>query len=194
MTEAVIHRLEVIEIQHQDGIEAASTLEALVCMFETIFEERSIREAGECIVKGLVLELTLQTGAVGDIARADDHCGLAVEDRLASVDLHVNHAAILGCVTDAFKVRASSPHRMQVVAQLFTILRRTYLRKREREELGTTVSIHRDRGAVDRKELQVAVLGGHSGQPGDEHCLRVLVEEQAKCFLACRCDASLRGE
>src|SRR5580658_6604456 len=117
-------------------------------MLEAVAEEGAIWQPGQRVMERLVLELALQSNPIGDITRADDHRALAIEDRLARIDLDVDGASSLGAVANPLEMRAPSAHGMQVRLQHAAILRRTDVGQREREEFGAAVAVHRERCAV----------------------------------------------
>src|SRR5580693_8937537 len=155
VTETVVDRLEVVQVHHERRVAAGAACQSLVGVLETVAKERSIRQAGQRIVKGLMLQLALQPDPVRDVARAYDHCVPAVEDDLSRIYGDIEDATRLGRVADALEVRASSPHGVQVVLQLIAILERAYLRERQGEEFGSRVPVHRERRIVDTEERQV---------------------------------------
>ena len=127
-------------------------------------------------MKCLMLELTSKPYTISHIVRTNDHRGLAIEDRLASVHFDIEHPTDVGAVPDTFEVCAPADQRMQVAEHLTAIFRRADLVEGESQELCTTVAIHRQGGIVHREELQIAAFGRQCWTPGDEHRLRILVE------------------
>ena len=135
MSQAVVDRLEVVQVEHQHRIAPAAALQSLVSVLESIAEQRSIRQPRQGIMKCLMLELTLKPHTISHIVRTNDHRGLAVEDRLASVHFDIEHLADFGAVPDTFEVCASADQRMQVAEHLAAIFRRTDLAEVESQEL-----------------------------------------------------------
>ena len=72
VTEAVVHGLEVVEIDEEDGDEVRATDAALERVRDALREERAVRETRQRVVKGLVGELILERASLGDVARRDD--------------------------------------------------------------------------------------------------------------------------
>jgi hypothetical protein len=71
VAQRVVHRLEVIEIDEENGelmIVAAASLDS---MPQSILQERTVGQAGQGIVEGLVLELSFKFVSARDVVARD---------------------------------------------------------------------------------------------------------------------------
>jgi len=67
-TERVVRRLEIVDVQEEDGKSAAVANLTTEPVLHPVLEERAVREAGDHVVKRLVRELLLEGLALGHIA------------------------------------------------------------------------------------------------------------------------------
>jgi hypothetical protein len=73
VAEAVVDRLEVVEVEEQDGVTLGTTAFALQRALGPVLEQRAVRELGEPVVQGLMGQLVLQLLALGRVtAREHD--------------------------------------------------------------------------------------------------------------------------
>ena len=92
MAEAVVHRLEVVEVEEEHGEKVLPTSSSAEGMGHTVTEESSVREPGKGVVECLVRELLLERTPLGHVSGRDDdavHRGEAeevVEDALELAD------------------------------------------------------------------------------------------------------------
>lgn len=75
VTEAVVDRLEVVEVEQNDGVMLTGVLHARERIRGPVTEQRPIRKVGQVVVKGLVLELGFEPPALADIAAVDHERG-----------------------------------------------------------------------------------------------------------------------
>ena len=100
VAEGVVHALEVVEVDQQDGADAAVARDARVGLVEPVLEERPVGQAGQGVVQGAVRELGREGALLGDVALGEDE----VEDLARGVarrrprDLDVDHPAVLAQV------------------------------------------------------------------------------------------------
>ena len=94
VAEAVVHGLEVVEVDEQHGEVAAVALEPRRRVLDAVAEQRLVREPGERVVERLVRELVLEPAVLGDVAEAphpaDDFAVDALRQRVA-----LEHAPVL---------------------------------------------------------------------------------------------------
>ena len=72
VAQAVVHRLEVVEVDEEHGQMRAGLADASQGVLEPVLEQRLVGQAGQGVVEGPVFELVLQPDAVGDVAEAPD--------------------------------------------------------------------------------------------------------------------------
>ena len=72
VSEAVVHGLEVVEVEKEHGEVGVGALHAGQGMLEAVLEERLVGQPGQGVVKGAVGELVLEHLAVGDVPEAVD--------------------------------------------------------------------------------------------------------------------------
>ena len=57
VTEAVVDRLELVQVEEQDGDRGPAAVGPLECVVEAVREQRAVGKLGERVVEGLVCEL-----------------------------------------------------------------------------------------------------------------------------------------
>ena len=67
MAEAVVDRLEVVEVDEEDGAEVAGPAAAVEGVLDPVAEQAAVGEAGERIVERLVAELLLAALELADL-------------------------------------------------------------------------------------------------------------------------------
>ena len=72
--EAVVDRLEVVEVHEQDDDPAVLPSAPLQRVRDAVGEQRAVREPGQRVVEGLARELRLEHLALGDVAVVDARC------------------------------------------------------------------------------------------------------------------------
>ena len=82
VAQAVVHRLEVVEVDEEHGQVGAREADAGQRVFEAVLEQRLVGQSGQRVVEGPVLELVLQADAVGDVTEAPDTPDHDAVDRL----------------------------------------------------------------------------------------------------------------
>ena len=110
VAEAVVDRLEVVEVDEQHGELAAVALEPGRRVVDAVAEQRLVGETGQRVVERLVGELVLEAPVLGDVAEAphptDDLAvdalreGVALEDA-AVLELEEVVAVRLGLLVEA---------------------------------------------------------------------------------------------
>jgi len=101
VAETVVHDLETVQVEKQHGeLVVGIAVGALDRARQDFEHQRSVGQAGEGVVKGIVLELALGQFALGDVHHIDEHvvaAGIRVvtegEDALAGADLDVAKTA-----------------------------------------------------------------------------------------------------
>src|SRR5207247_8788650 len=68
VTEAVVDRLEVVEVEEEDGESLSRATHPGQRVLQPIGEEGPVREAGEGVMEGLVAELVLERAPLRDVA------------------------------------------------------------------------------------------------------------------------------
>lgn len=72
MAEAVVHRLELVEIDECDGqLVRGGAADAFEGMFDAVEEQQAVGKAGQGVVQRLVAQLRGQPRLVGDVAGGD---------------------------------------------------------------------------------------------------------------------------
>src|SRR5207302_3054778 len=95
MAEAVVHRLEVVDVHEERCRRASVALLALQRVFDAVPEEPTIREAGDRVVERLVLELLLEELALADVASVhDDPAHVRIERQVGPEALDVEPPAV----------------------------------------------------------------------------------------------------
>ena len=96
MAEAVVDRLEVVEIDEQHGHAHAVAQRPGDRMADALVEQRAVGEMGDRIVEGLVGELLLERLALRDIAAVEhDPADRTVAQQVSVEDLEVAQASVL---------------------------------------------------------------------------------------------------
>ena len=96
MAEAVVHGLEVVEVDEEDGEEVLPAHAALERVADPVREEGAVREAGQRVVEGLVRELLLELPAVGHVAGGDHHArDVRVVEEVVEDALELARGAVL---------------------------------------------------------------------------------------------------
>jgi hypothetical protein len=72
MTERVVDRLEVVQVHEQDGDREVVARLPLDHVLDAVLEQRPVRQAGDRVVEGLVLELLLERLAFGHVTGVED--------------------------------------------------------------------------------------------------------------------------
>ena len=72
VSEAVVHQLEPVEVEEDDGDGRIPACRTLQRVRQAVVEERAVREAGELVVEGAVLE-HLGTAGLGRVQAAMQH-------------------------------------------------------------------------------------------------------------------------
>ena len=72
MPETVVDRLEVIEINEQDGHRAAGAFDPRQGVLDTITEERLVGKAGQSVVKRLSCQLVAELTVLRGVAETPD--------------------------------------------------------------------------------------------------------------------------
>ena len=94
MTEAVVHGLEVVEVEEQHRDSSRALLAEDERMLDAVREERPVREPGERVVERLVAQLLLGLPASRDVEQVALENGLAVVRDDARLVLHPHDAAV----------------------------------------------------------------------------------------------------
>ena len=79
VAEAVVHGLEVVEVDEEDGDAAALANGARQRVLEAVLEQGAVREPGQAVVEGQVAELALEPLAVGDVAAGENAARIVSE-------------------------------------------------------------------------------------------------------------------
>jgi len=72
VAETVVHLLEAVEVDEEDGDELAGALGACESLVEPITEQGSIRQAGQVVVERLMRQLLLDLDSFRDVSRVED--------------------------------------------------------------------------------------------------------------------------
>ena len=111
VAEAVVDRLEVVEIDEDHRELAVVAPAARERQRQAILEQRPVGEAGEVVVERLVAELLLERDAIGDVAEVEQD---PVDQRIADVVVrdHLDRSivAVGGAQANAQRARTSAPH------------------------------------------------------------------------------------
>ena len=100
VAEAVVHLLEPVEVDEQNGERAARAGRAGERLLQAVAEECAVGQHGETVVEGLPRELFLQANALGDVPRVQHHAAdAAVGAEVGDVRLEV--APLAEAVLDA---------------------------------------------------------------------------------------------
>ena len=112
VAEAVVDRLEVVEIDEHHGELTVVAPGARERQCEAILEQRPVGEAGEIVVERLVAELLLERDALGDVTEVEQD---PVDQRIADVVVrdHLDGAivAVGGAQPNAQRAGPPAPHR-----------------------------------------------------------------------------------
>src|SRR5205085_2745124 len=94
MTETVVDRLEVVEVDEHYGDPRPGPAAAQTRLVETIHEQRSIRQLGEVVAEHPFLELSSKLAFQRDVAHGDDQAGdVAVAEHVDDAHLEVARSA-----------------------------------------------------------------------------------------------------
>src|SRR5262245_63470210 len=95
MTEAVVDRLEVVEVEEHDGDVLVLAPRAGERVPDTLREQRPVREPGDRVVEGLMRELLLERLALADVAAVeDDPADVLVAEQVGAVELELVRRAV----------------------------------------------------------------------------------------------------
>ena len=95
MAEAVVDRLEVVEVDEHDAHRRALLRAPRQCVRDAVGEEGAVREPGDRVVERLVGELALERLALADVARVqDDAADVLVVDQVGVPDLELELGAV----------------------------------------------------------------------------------------------------
>jgi hypothetical protein len=72
VSEAVVHRLEVVEVDEQNRESGPAPPQSRNGMREAVFEERAVGQPSQRVVEGLVPELLLECLALADVPAGED--------------------------------------------------------------------------------------------------------------------------
>ena len=88
MPEAVVDGLEVVEVDEQHGDVGEAALRTHERVLDAIREQRAVREVGDRIMEGLVLELVLEGLALAHVAAVEhDAANVLVVQQVGVLDL-----------------------------------------------------------------------------------------------------------
>jgi hypothetical protein len=108
VTEAVVHRREVVEVDEEDGNEIRATDAALERVRDALREERAVRETRQRVVKGLVGQLILERSPLGDVARRDDDAAdVGHSDEVVEHALELDERAVLAAERQVARHRSA---------------------------------------------------------------------------------------
>ena len=108
VTEAVVHGLEVVEIDEEDGDEVRATDAALERVRYALREERAVRETRQRVVEGLVGQLILERSSLGDVARRDDDAAdVGHSDEVVEHALELDERAVLAAERQVARHRSA---------------------------------------------------------------------------------------
>ena len=95
VAEAVVDRLEVVEVDEDDGQARALAAGARDGVAHALDEQRAVGEVGDGVVEGLVGELLLERLALADVAAVEhDAADVLVVEQVGVEDLELAHAAV----------------------------------------------------------------------------------------------------
>src|SRR4051812_48079636 len=95
VAEAVVDRLEVVEVDEDDGQADVVAAHAADGVADALGEQRAVGEAGDRVVEGLVGELLLERLALGDVtAVEDDAADVLVVEQVRVLDLELQRLAV----------------------------------------------------------------------------------------------------
>ena len=90
VAQAVIHLLEAVEVDQQNGENTTRSLGARERLVETVTEERAVRHPGQAVVERLPGQLLLEPDALADVPRVEDNpADLPVRAKVGHVGLEV---------------------------------------------------------------------------------------------------------
>ncbi len=172
VAEAVVHGLEVVEVDEEDGEEVPPARSAFDRVRDPLREERAVRETRERVVERLVRELILERAALGDVSRGHHDAAdvrdaeQVVEDALELDDACRPSGAGAGRAASGRRHRA---HLGEEPAELLGVLVLEELGQPPSDELVLAVAEH----ALDRRRV---VADRQVGREQGDDVARVLDE------------------
>ena len=174
VTEGVVHRLEVVEVDDHDAERPGLAAAAGDRVGEAVTQQRAVGELGERIVEGAVAQLALQGGLLGDVDAQREDGGTLLEADPVEIHLGLDGAAVLEPVHLA-QPACGGAHRARGAGERAPC--RGDVRQPHAGELLAEVPVLDDGGVVGGEE----VLAVHRVHP---HRLRVGLEEVTEAALA----------
>ena len=116
VSEAVVHRLEVVQVDEEHGEEVLTPRSSLDGVRDSLGEERAVGETRERIVERLIRELNLERPALSDIARGEnDTADVRGVEKVVEHALELHDRAVLPAETEITGHR--SAHRRAHVSE-----------------------------------------------------------------------------
>jgi hypothetical protein len=95
VSEAVVHGLEIVEVDEHDGDLGHAASRAHQCMLDAIGEQCTVRELRHRVVKRLVCELLFECLALADVAAVEnDSAHVFVVQQIGVLDLERERRAV----------------------------------------------------------------------------------------------------
>ena len=173
VTEAVVHRLEAVEVDDDDPDGAVVAGSACECVLHAIREQRPVREIRERVVECPVPQLPLEAIAFGHVLDRGQHRGAALEVESVRSDVDLDGPAVFQNVTPRHRAVMQRGRDGDLFEKGPDVVGRTDIGHTHRQELFARVPVVLDRCRVHLEEVQVF-------QVEDPHRLRVLQEELAE--------------
>ncbi len=187
MAEAVVDRLEVVDVEEENGQLPAIASAARQGVVDAIGEERAVGQAGQPVVERLELQLALETDPSGDIADDHDRGRAAREHHVGDVELDIDDAAALGAMPGVAEVLLALLRDGHTVSlQLLGLVLDAQIGLAESEELIARIPVHVERGVVDGEVAERLHIE-------EEHGLRVALEEGLERAIALGQRDGIRG-
>jgi hypothetical protein len=71
VTQAVVDALEAVHIDEDQGVRLAVQGRPPQRLLEALHQQPAVRQAGQAVIEGVVVELVLEGFALGDVAKGD---------------------------------------------------------------------------------------------------------------------------
>ena len=111
VAEAVVHRLEVVEVDEEDGEQVPTSRAPFDRVRDPFGEEGAVRETRERVVERLMRELILERAALGDVSRGHHHAAdVRDAEQVVEDALELDDAAVLSAQRQVARHR-SAGHR-----------------------------------------------------------------------------------
>ena len=120
VAEAVVDRLEVVEVEEDDGDARALARRARQCVLDPVGEQRAVGQAGHCVVERLVCQLLLERRTLAGVSAVEhDAADVLVVAEVGGDDFELERAtvAVDERAVERLRARGAVAGRLQELLQ-----------------------------------------------------------------------------